>query len=95
MSAPPDHVHFANFDLLTSELLLQIDPNLVLSPLFGDNFDVIDVAKRLAQLRYVGRYRAISTNVPDIDMIRREVRAQSTGLDFDLLALLPDDAKIS
>ncbi|MGJ8587075.1 MAG: hypothetical protein ACSHXW_02890 [Yoonia sp.] len=84
-----DHVHFTDLDGLTSELLSEIDPDLILSPLFGGNFDVIDVAQRLTELGYEGRYRAISENMPDSEMIRREVCAQSEGLDFDLLSLPP------
>ena len=84
-----DHVHFTELDSLTSELLSEIDPDLILSPLFGGDFDVIDVAQRLTELGYEGRYRAISENMPDSEMIRREVCAQSEGLDFDLLSLPP------
>lgn len=85
-----DDVHFSDLGSLIPELLNEIDPGLVLSPLFGDTFDVIDVAHRLSELGYKGRYRAISENMPNTDMIRREVCAQSEGLDFDLRSLPPN-----
>lgn len=90
---PFDDVQFIDLCGLTAELLETFDPDLILSPLFGDGFDVIDVAQRLVTLRYRGRYRAISENMPDVVMIIKEVRTQAEGLDFDLLALPPPCAK--
>lgn len=62
---------------------------MVLSPLVADGFDVIDIAIRLAELKYTGRYRAIAEDLPNGNMIRKEVRAHAPDLDFDLLMMSP------
>ena len=90
-----DDVHFSDLESLKPELLDKIDPGLVLSPLFADSFDAIDIAQRLFALDYKGRYRVIGENLPNIDMIRQEVRAQAFGLDFDILSLPPNLSKKS
>ncbi|KQI72863.1 hypothetical protein AN191_05765 [Loktanella sp. 5RATIMAR09] len=90
---PFDNVQFIDLRCLTAELFDTFSPDLILSPLFGDGFDAIDVAQRLVALGYQGRYRAISENMPDIGMVIKEVRTQAEGLDFDLLALPPLDRK--
>ncbi|KQB98536.1 hypothetical protein AL073_04095 [Loktanella sp. 1ANDIMAR09] len=86
---PFENVQFVDPSRLTAELLDAVNPDLILSPLWGDAFDVIDVAQQLVGLGYQGRYRAISENMPDVAMILKEVRTQAEGLDFDLLSLPP------
>lgn len=90
---PFENVEFIDPSRLTAELLDTVNPDLILSPLWGDAFDVIDVAQQLVALGYRGRYRAVSENMPDVAMIINEVRTQAEGLDFDLLALPPSCAK--
>ena len=92
---PSERLRFIGLDLLTSEMVEGFAPDLVLSPLFGSSFDAVDIARRLAEIGFTGRYRAIADKMPDIEMIRSEVLEQSQGLDFDILALNPDDIKTS
>lgn len=62
-------------------------PILVLSPLVTAQFDAIDLAKRLALSGYRGRYLALVERLPDPKLIRREVAAQSPGINFDVIIL--------
>lgn len=62
-------------------------PILVLSPLVTTQFDAIDLAKRLALSGYRGRYLALVDRLPDPKLIRREVAAQSPGINFDVIIL--------
>ncbi|MEJ8560519.1 hypothetical protein QTO30_04240 [Yoonia sp. GPGPB17] len=82
-----DNFQFSDLKSLSAPFFADIAPTIVLSPLFGDDFDVIDVATRLDELGYRGQYRAITENLPDDDMIRKEVRAHAPELDFDLLMM--------
>ncbi len=82
-----ENFKFSEFGSLTAPLFANIAPTVVLSPLVGDNFDVIDVAIRLTELKYGGRYRVIADDLPNEDMIRKEVRAHAPDLDFDLLTV--------
>ena len=92
---PSQHVRFISLELLTAEMVEGFAPDLVLSPLFAGAFDALDVARRLSEIGFTGRYRAITDSMPNIDMIRREVIEHSRGLDFDILALVPDPDKPS
>ena len=92
---PSQHVRFISLELLTAEMVEGFAPDLVLSPLFAGAFDALDVARRLSEIGFAGRYRAITDSMPNIDMIRREVIEHSQGLDFDILALVPDPDKPS
>jgi hypothetical protein len=78
---------FAEFGALTSDMLKSLAPEIVLSPLMGDDFDVLDVALKLLDLGFEGRYRVVAERVPNTQMILTEVRNHAPGLDFDLLLM--------
>jgi len=82
-----DQVRYTEIHGLTESTLECAAPDIILSPLVGDDFDVMEVAIRLSELGYKGRYRAISQNIPNADMIRTEVRDHAPELDFDLLPM--------
>ena len=77
--------HYVDFSDLDHVLMARIQPDTVVSSLFGRGFDAIDIAKQLHQLEFTGRYRALTGNLPNPDMIRREVAQVAPGLDFDVL----------
>ena len=62
-------------------------PLLVLSRLVTPEFDALDLARMLAQHGYRGRYLALVDRLPDAKLIRREVAAQSPGINFDVIIL--------
>ena len=80
--------HYVDFSDLDRVLMARIQPDTVVSSLFGRGFDAIDIAKKLHQLEFTGRYRALTGNLPNPDMIRREVAQVAPGLDFDVLNFL-------
>ena len=82
-----DNFQFSDLQSLSAPIFADFAPTIILSPLFGDDFDVIVVATRLDELGYRGQYRVITEDLPDDDMIRKEVRAHAPGLDFDLLMM--------
>ncbi|WP_341366074.1 hypothetical protein [Yoonia sp. BS5-3] len=85
MSTPPTDFEFVEIKSLTAEVVDQVDPDIILSPLVADDFDAVDVAAKLRDLQFDGKYRAISDVLPDADLIRKEIRAFAPQLDFDLL----------
>ena len=78
---------FVEFRELNEELLEELTPDIVLSPLLCSSFDCMDLAQALDALGFRGRYRAMSAQVPQPDLIRREVRACCPRLDFDLVSI--------
>lgn len=75
----------AGFDQIDADLLRELSPDVILTPLVSRGFDCLDLAKRLGALGYCGAFRAVSTAVPDPDLIRREIRALCPQLRFDLV----------
>ena len=80
---------FVEVDDLNHENLLTIAPDLVLSPLVADGFDVLDVVQFLAAAGFNGRYCALSTHMPEPAIVLEEISAIAPDLDFDLLVLPP------
>lgn len=75
----------AGFDQIDADLLRELSPDVILTPLVSRGFDCLDLAKRLGALDYGGAYRAVSAAVPNPDLIRREIRALCPQLRFDLV----------
>lgn len=77
--------HFTAFADVTADLLHRLTPALVVSALTGDDYDVIELARRLAALAYGGQYRVLTSGLPDAQLVRNEVHAVAPQIDFDLL----------
>lgn len=86
-------VRFVELEDLAAALSLEA-ADVVLSPLVSDAFDCFDVAARLAELGFSGRYRAASGHIPDPGLVRREVRATYPKLDFELVVLDEPDGTL-
>ena len=80
-----DGVTFASFDDLTPDFMSRSMANVVLSALWTDEFDVMDLAGRLSLLGFTGRYRVVSCGVPRPELIVNEVRRVYPFLDFRVL----------
>ncbi|MFQ6548534.1 hypothetical protein AADZ90_011290 [Aestuariibius sp. 2305UL40-4] len=80
-------LHFVGFDDLDARRLAEVAPDIVLSALLAPDFDVIDLALRLDELDFTGRYRAISDDIPSPGVVVAEVRQHAPGVDFDVLLI--------
>ncbi len=80
-------LHYASLPDLNDDLLRRARPELVLSPLMMRCFDACDVLKRLADLGFRGRYRAISRTLPRPEVVRTELIACASGIDCDVIQL--------
>lgn len=81
--------HFAGFRDLDAGLLGEVAPTVVLSALTSRDFDVLDLAVRLATLGFRGRYRALARYLPNPAVVVREVRDVAPFIDFDVLFFSP------
>ena len=84
------HLHFADFSGLSAEILDVLKPELVVSPVVTPTFDCIDIGAALTRCDFQGSYRALSTNLPNPAIIRREVRSFFPRLDFDICEISDD-----
>lgn len=87
-----DGLQFVDINALTDYVRTAEAPDIILSPLVSDDFDVMDVAHVLSECAYCGPYRAVTDLIPNPDIIRDEVRGQAPLLDFDLFVLPKPDA---
>ncbi|MEM9788296.1 MAG: hypothetical protein AAF801_17495 [Pseudomonadota bacterium] len=81
--------HFTDIADLNAELIDRLDTEIILSALVADAFDAVDVAVKLIDLDYRGKYRALADQSVDAPLITKEIRSLSPNLDFDLLVLGP------
>ena len=72
---------------LTPATVAKVRPDLVLAPLLGAGFDIVDIGARLEAMGYRARLRAFHTPLPDAAAVVREVCSQFRGLDFALVEL--------
>lgn len=79
--------HFAGIAELNAALLARLRPDVILSGLVQETFDVLDVAANLRALNFPGRYRAVSDALPNPGLIVLEVRKIAPKLDFAILSL--------
>lgn len=80
-----DGLVFAEMCDLTACLMHQVKPDIVVSPVIATGFDVVDLARFLHETGYLGQYRAISDGLPNLSIIRREVRQVAPRLDFSVI----------
>lgn len=85
-------IDFIEFSQLDAGLLIDLQIDMVLTPLFCSHFDTIDVAIKLRKIGYRGRYRVIADSIPDAKLVRREIHEIAPDLDFDILVLGGDAA---
>jgi hypothetical protein len=79
----------ARFKEVDINLIARQDPELVLAPLVGNGFDILDVGALLLRCGYLGPLRALTAPLPNLQSVRSEVRSHCVGLDFDFLVMSP------
>lgn len=80
-----DRMRFVAFEEVTADLLLETNPEYILSPVVSTEFDCIDLATLLCRLDYRGPYRAVSADIPSPAIIEREIRQLCPNLDFGVI----------
>lgn len=83
---PPRACVFVRFAKLTPDLLALAAPDVVFAPLFGPDFDILDLADRLAEVAFAGRLYALTAPLPRPEAVRAEVLSHAPGIAFDLVA---------
>jgi hypothetical protein len=73
---------FIDVASLTADLLATSPPDIILSPLVARDYDAVEIARILGQLKFAGRYRVVTDGLPDPDLIMREVSNVAPDLDF-------------
>lgn len=82
---PGDGVIAASISDIDAATIAQLQPDIVLSPIVDSAFDCLDLAQILVDAAYTGRYRVITGDLPNPNLVLREVRTSFPGLNVDLL----------
>ncbi|MEJ6394429.1 hypothetical protein V8J82_14275 [Gymnodinialimonas sp. 2305UL16-5] len=70
-------------------------PDLILAPLMAASVDVMDLVGQLGHAGYAGRFLAVTSQQPDIDLIRAEMTVLAPNLNLDVVTLTgPPDLHI-
>lgn len=73
------------YDVVDGALLKRLAPLLIVSPVIGDGFDCLDLARRLDALGYDGRYRAIALLRYDVGLVEADIARCCPGIDFGVV----------
>lgn len=85
LTTPPRACVFVRFAKLTPDFLTLAAPDIVVAPLFGPDFDVLDLAGKLAEVAFAGRLCALTPPLPRPEAVRAEVLSHAPGIAFDLV----------
>ncbi|MGB3179551.1 MAG: hypothetical protein WBA90_16890 [Albidovulum sp.] len=72
---------------LDASMITRVMPNVILAPLLGQDFDILDLTSKLTGLGYTGVLQAITQPLPNPDAVAREISSHCTGIDFSLVVL--------
>ena len=77
--------HAVPYHMLDEDLLDKLRPDQVITPLFGEGYDAVDVAEDLSLFGYCGQLVAISPRLPNPKIIEREMREYAYAMNFELV----------
>lgn len=82
-------IHSVDFAMVDAGLILRMHPDIVLAPLIGNSFDILDLAARLIRIGFGGHLSILSQQIPDMDSVLNEIRDAVPEISVDLVALKP------
>jgi hypothetical protein len=89
LSAPSRNVTFASYVSLDRGFLDRVGPEIVVAPLFAEEFDVIDLIQKLEGLGYSGQITALAGPMPNRSGIEAEIARTCRTATFSLHLLPP------
>jgi len=82
-----DNFHFCAIEQVNQIFIARLKPDVILSSLITKQFDIVDLIDILNTINYCGQVRAISTALPDTQLICSEIQSAYPDIDFDLLEM--------
>lgn len=80
-------LQFTRLEDVESFLTSASRPVVILSPAISTSFDAFDVATLLTSIGYRGPYRVWCPEIPNLSIIRRELKAHAPLLDCDVFQI--------
>ncbi|MFZ1663439.1 MAG: hypothetical protein WAT77_15935 [Paracoccaceae bacterium] len=85
----PNKLTSTSFKDFSLQRLAEERPDVVITPLLSDTFDVLDVGALLTISGFEGRILAITPPLPNLPSIVSEIRAQLLHINFSLVVSQP------
>lgn len=82
-----DGYHFVDIEDLDESVVRRIEPDVVLSALIGSGFDAAEIAEILEVADFDGRYRVLSSEVGDCNVVTQEIARLAPHVDFAIVDL--------
>ncbi|MFM2355373.1 MAG: hypothetical protein RLZZ528_1109 [Pseudomonadota bacterium] len=92
LSAPSRNVTIASYASLDRGYLDRVAPEIVVGPLFGEEFDILDLIQKLEALGYTGQITALAGPMPNRSGIEAEIARSCRSTTFSLHLLPPPDS---
>lgn len=89
LNAPDRTVIHSSYAAVDRSLIDRARPEVVVAPLFGEEFDVIDLIQRLEGVGFAGSVVALAARMPNIASVEREIQSTSKTIRVRILAV-PD-----
>ncbi len=84
-SLPSGEIAYVPFQDIGESVLDLYNPDVIFSPALATAFDCIELALLLHNLGYAGSYRAIAKDLPNPELVEREVKQICPRLDFQVV----------
>lgn len=83
----PEHasVHFTTLGALVGDVLQDIQPTRVISPLISGGSDAAEVARHLSGLGFKGEFKVLTTSLPRPDMVQAEISSIAPDVAVELI----------
>ncbi len=75
------------FMALPKSAFASLAPRLIVSPLIAESFDALELATKLQEFGYQGRYRVVAKEVPNPELVAREIRFVAPAINFAIAGL--------
>lgn len=76
----PDAVAVDRPEAIDGALLAKLQPDKVICPMIGEDYDALMVATQLRALNFAGTLVVVAPELPNPRMVEREIRNQAGGL---------------
>ncbi|MCX7888188.1 MAG: hypothetical protein N2422_00470 [Rhodobacteraceae bacterium] len=85
MTDPHLNIVLTPFRAVDPGFISRTAPQVVVAPLFGHGFDILDVCARLLRSNFRGRVIALSHPLPDPEGVLHEIRGDAGAIEIDLI----------
>ncbi|MDA5094835.1 hypothetical protein O2N63_12140 [Aliiroseovarius sp. KMU-50] len=81
-----EKIQYLKISDINAEVLRWRRPLMIISPLMCNSFDSLELAVKLQELGYTGKFRVLAPNVANPNMILKEIASQAPSIDIEIMS---------